>query len=98
MSPQYAQSVVAVTLDNLVQQSLPRVFAIRHKLDQGSVLNPFELEFFTEMLDRINQCQRQALNDHECQIIFATVAHLLFSVINQAMENEKKQQSAATAA
>ena len=87
------QSVIAVSLENLVQQSLPRVFAIRHKLEEGCVLSPFELEFFSEMLDRINQCQRQAPDDHECQVIFATVAHLLFNVINQAMENEKNCQT-----
>ena len=94
MNQQNTQSVIAVSLDNLVQQSLPRVFAIRHKLDEGCVLSPFELEFFSEMLDRINMCQRQAPDDHECQVIFATVAHLLFKVINKAMENEQKCQAA----
>lgn len=90
MSPQNAQPVVAAMLNDLVQQALPRVFAIRHKLDEGCVLTPFELEFFSEMLGHVNQCQRQAPEDHECQVIFTTVAHLLFGVINQAMENEKK--------
>jgi len=94
VSPQHAQSVVAVMLNDLVQQALPRIFAIRHKLDEGCVLTPFELEFLSEMLGHINQCQRQAPHDHMCQVVFTTVAHILIKVTNQAMENENKSEQA----
>jgi len=84
------QLVVTVMLDDLVQQSLPRILSIRHKLENGCVLSPSELEFFSDMLHRINICQRQSPEDHDCQVIFATVAHLLYKVISLAMENERK--------
>ncbi len=90
MNHHSTEFVVTVMLDDLVQQSLPRILSIRHKLEDGCVLSPSELEFFSDMLSRINVCQRQSPEDHDCQIIFATVAHLLYEVINLAMENERK--------
>lgn len=83
------QPMMTVMLKNMVHQSLPRVFSIRDKLEQGETLEGSELDFFIEMLEKVSHCQRQYLNDPQCRVIFATVAHLLFKVINLALENEQ---------
>ncbi len=87
------QSLVTVSLNNLCEHLLPRVFDIRKKLDEGEVLTPLELDFFSQMIQSINICQREAQDDHECQVIFSTVAHLLNGVMNQALDNERQQQA-----
>jgi|SaaInlLV_10m_DNA_3_1039740.scaffolds.fasta_scaffold13739_2 hypothetical protein len=83
------EHLMIVMLDNLVQHSLPRTFAIRQKLERGEVLLSSEIDFFVEMLERVKHCQREFLEDAQCRVIFSTVAHLLFKVANLALENEQ---------
>ncbi len=83
------EQLMIVMLQDLVQQSLPRTFAIRQKLERGEVLLGSEMEFFVEMLDRFRRCERDFMHDAQCKVIFTTVAHLLYEVANMAMQNEQ---------
>ena len=89
MPQQANEQLMIVMLDNLVQHSLPRTFAIRQKLERGEVLLSSEIEFFLEMLERVKRCQREFLYDAQCKVIFTTVAHLLFKVADLALKNEQ---------
>ncbi len=89
MPQQANEPLMVVMLDNLVQLSLPRIFAIHQKLKRGEVLLNSEIEFFVEMLDRVKHCQRVFLYDAQCRVIFTTVAHLLFKVADLALINEQ---------
>jgi len=89
MPQQANEHLMVVVLDNLVQHSLPRIFAIRQKLERGEVLLSSEIDFFVAMLDRVKHCQREFLHDPQCIVIFSTVAHLLFKVADLALKNEQ---------
>ena len=89
MQPQDKHSMMIVMLRNLVQQSLPKTFAIRQKLERGEVLLSSEINFFVEMLASVNRCQREFDEDAQCMVIFSTVAHLLNRVAEMALENEE---------
>lgn len=89
MPQQANEQLMIVMLDNLVQHSLPRTFAIRQKLERGEVLLSSEIDFFLEMLERVKRCQREFLYDAQCKVIFTTVAHLLFKVADLALKNEQ---------
>ena len=86
---QAKDELMVVMLQNLVQRSLPRTFAIRQKLERGEVLLKSEINFFVEMLERVNSCQRDFKYDAQCMAIYSTVAHLLSSVAQMALENEQ---------
>lgn len=89
MSKPGHEELMVVMLQDLVQQSLPRTFAIRHKLERGEVLLGSEIEFFEEMLEKFKLCERQYIKDDECRVVFKTVAHLLNQVAEMAMKNEQ---------
>lgn len=89
MPHQANEQLMIVMLENLVQHSLPRIFAIRLKLERGEVLLSSEIDFFLEMLERVKRCQREFLYDAQCKVIFTTVAHLLFKVADLALKNEQ---------
>ena len=95
MQQQANEQLMIVMLENLVQQSLPRTFAIRQKLERGEVLLGSEIEFFVEMLDRFKRCERDFMYDAQCEVIFKTVAHLLYKVANMAMKNEQENSRVA---
>lgn len=89
MQQQANEQIMVVMLQNLVQHTLPRTFAIRHKLEKGEKLVGSELEFFVEMLGIVNRCQRDYKDDAQCMVIFSTVAHLLHKVSDMALKNEQ---------
>jgi len=84
-----SQQLMVVMLENLVQQTLPRTFSIRQKLDRGEVLLSSEIDFFMEVIDKVNHCQRNFMYDAQCKVIFTTVSHLLLKVADMALKNEQ---------
>ena len=89
MQQQANEQVMVVILENLVQQALPRTFAIRQKLERGEVLVSSEVDFFVEMIEKINHCQRNFMYDAQCKVIFTTVSHLLLKIADMALKNEQ---------
>ena len=89
MQQMASQQLMVVMLENLVQQTLPRTFAIRQKLERGEVLLGSEIDFFMEVIEKVNHCQRNFMYDAQCQVIFTTVSHLLLKVADKALQNEQ---------
>jgi CRISPR/Cas system-associated protein Csm6 len=92
-------SMLVVLLDDMVHHSLPRVLAIREKMKTVDVLSSSELDFFIQLVDRINECHSKYKDDEECRVIFSTLSHLVYKVIHRAYKNEQAEfNSAAFAA
>ena len=89
MQQQANEQLMVVMLENMVQQTLPRTFAIRQKLERGEILHKSEVDFFLEVIDKVNHCQRNFLYDAQCKVIFTTVSHLLLNVAHMALGNEQ---------
>jgi hypothetical protein len=81
--------LMVVMLENLVQHTLPRIYAIREKLEQGQVLLNTELNFMLETLQTVSQCYSRFHQDVQCMLIFSSVAELLSDVIERAFNNEQ---------
>jgi len=89
MNQNIAESIMVAVLDDMVDSSLPRLLAMREKLENGELLGKSELEFCREMIEKVNICQRDNADDPECSEIFADFAHLLFTVSQLALKNEQ---------
>ena len=81
--------LMVVMLENLVKQTLPRIYAIREKLEHGQVILNTELNFMLETLQTVSQCYRRFHQDVQCMLIFSSVAELLSDVIELAFNNEQ---------
>ena len=90
MQHKNSDQIMVVLLNDLVQQSIPRIAAIRQKLRQGGVLTGSEIDFFQSMLKRLSHCYQHYADDRQCLAIFSCIAHMLFKVVSLAHENEQK--------
>ena len=54
MQHKNSDQIMVVLLNDLVQQSIPRIAAIRQKLQHGGVLTGSEIDFFQSMLQRLS--------------------------------------------
>ena len=84
------EKIMVVVLEDMVNQSLPRIMAIRQKVRRGDLLTVTEIDFFAGMLKRLSRCYHDFSHDSQCLTIFACIAHMLYKVINRAHENEQK--------
>jgi hypothetical protein len=85
------EKIKQVVLIDLNRHSLPRILSLKKKLDQGKSLIASELEFLSEMIVKINICQRGAIKDIDCTIIYTTLAHLVSQVVQLAFDIEKNE-------
>lgn len=95
MNEDHSDQIMVVVLNDMVKKSVPRMLAIRHKLEEGETLLSSEVDFFIHMLDKLSRCNREYQHDSQCMTIFACIAHLLFTVVNLALENEQSNSGAA---
>ena len=84
------EKVMVVVLEDMVNQSIPRILAIRRKVLNGGLLNLSELGFFTAILKRLGHCHHHYAHDSQCLTIFACISHMMYKIINRAHENEQK--------
>ena len=96
MIKDHAEQIMVAVLNDMVRISIPRMLSIQHKLEKGETLSGSEIEFFSEMLNKLSRCNREYKHDNQCMSIFACIAHLLFTVVNRALENEQDIPAAIT--
>jgi hypothetical protein len=85
-----SEKIMVVVLEDMVNQSIPRILAIRQKVRHGELLTLTEVDFFHMMVRRLSRCYNDFAHDSQCMTIFACIAHMLYKVINRAHENEQK--------
>ncbi|MCP4410110.1 MAG: hypothetical protein GY807_20665 [Gammaproteobacteria bacterium] len=82
--------VIAVLLQRMETQRLPRALALKEKVGQGEQLDEFDIEFLKEVFADANEIKSIVKQHPEYQALAARVVHLYKEIMDKAMENEEK--------
>lgn len=81
---------VAITLLNrLTEETLPKAFEIKERLDRGERLDHWDIEFLGELFKRAEQIKPLVDRNPEYQEVYAKAVHLYKEIADQAVLNEK---------
>lgn len=85
--------VIAVLVERVEKQRIPRVLALKEKVARGELLDDFDIEFLEEVF-QIFPGQKELLDRHpEYHDLVARLASLYADIMKMATENEKKHQT-----
>ncbi len=82
------QGVLEAVLDRFKNQRLPRILAIKKLVDEGKVLNQFDIAFLSEVFSDTQQYQHFVDQHEEFQQLYARIAHLYEEIAKTALKNE----------
>lgn len=71
------------------KQRLPRVLALKEKVERGEVLDDFDTAFIQEVLDGIREIQPLIHRHHECLALVSNMIKLCNEITARDLENEK---------
>jgi hypothetical protein len=83
---------VQVLLERMVHQRLPRALEIKAKVDQGDVLNEFDLAFLEEVFASMNDSRRVLSNHPELHEVAAKIGLLYAEITEKALQNEQQNE------
>jgi hypothetical protein len=87
--------IILALLERFETQTLPRALALKRKVDQGGVLDEFDIRFL-ETVFRENTSIRTLISRHpEYEPLAAKVIHLYHDITAKALENEKTSRGLA---
>jgi hypothetical protein len=81
--------VIQVLVKRFEEYRLPRVLALKEKVDSGEPLNDMDIEYLKEVIDDAQQHKSLVDQHPEWQKISARVAGLYNEITRKALENEK---------
>ncbi len=81
--------IAIVLLDKLTEETLPKAFEIKARLDQGGRLDHWDIEFLEELFKRAEQIKPLVDRHPEYQEVYARAVHLSKQITDQALLNEK---------
>lgn len=85
------KAMIAVLLERMGKQRLPRLIDIREKLDQEQKLDSYDIEFLDEVLNDTRENEHYVKNaDDDLKTLFMKVVNLYTEIMEKALENEKK--------
>jgi hypothetical protein len=89
--------VAIVLLHKLTEETLPKAFAIKARLDRGERLDHWDIEFLKELYQRAEQAKPLVDRHPEYQEVYAQAVHLYKQITDQALLNEKESPASTEA-
>jgi hypothetical protein len=87
--------IILALLERFETQRLPRALALKRKIDQGGVLDEFDITFL-ETFFRESTSIRTLISRHpEYEPLAAKIIHLYHDITAKALENEKTSRGLA---
>jgi hypothetical protein len=80
--------LISVLLDRLEKQRIPRVLALKDKVDGGQLLGDFDIGFLEEVFMDTGKIETLIERHPEYRVLTARTIHLYFEVTSKALENE----------
>ncbi|SMF40710.1 hypothetical protein SAMN02745866_02641 [Alteromonadaceae bacterium Bs31] len=87
------KGILEVLLERLVKQRLPHALALEKKVDQGDVLNDYDIQFLAEVLRDIGRAKPVYDRHPDYQPLIAKLMSLYAHIIERGAENEGEQAS-----
>ncbi|MDH3985218.1 MAG: hypothetical protein OEV12_02250 [Gammaproteobacteria bacterium] len=81
--------VIQVLVKRFEEYRLPRILALKEKVDNGEILNDLDIEYLEEVIEDAQEHKALVDQHPEWQAISARVAGLYNEITRTALENEK---------
>ena len=90
-SPADDLGVIQTLLQRLNEFRLPRLLAVKQKVDAGETLADEDIDFLREVFEDANRAKPIIDRHPEYQDLVARAMHLYKEITDRAMENEKSR-------
>ncbi len=81
--------VILALLQRFNTQRLPRLLALKEKVDSGGILNDYEIEFLSEVFSDAQANKPYLLRNPDYKDLMERAIHLYSEIMDKALENEK---------
>ncbi|MGW8310378.1 MAG: hypothetical protein ACWGNB_04880 [Thiogranum sp.] len=90
-APSNDDGVIAVLVERLEKQRLPRALSLKDKVDSGELLDDFDLQFLEQVFADAGSLKPLLDRHPEYQELASRMVHLYKEITDRAMENEKSR-------
>ena len=85
------KGVMMALLQRMEQQRLPRILAIREKVDRGEKLEDFDISFLKTVFDDAIKVKPLLDRHPEYHLLVTDIVNLYSEITSKALDNESKE-------
>jgi hypothetical protein len=87
--PSHDDGVIVALIDRFEKQRLPRLLALKEKVDAGKLLSDADIEFLNTVIHDSQQSKRLIDRHPEWHEFCSMVVHLYEAITEKSLDNEK---------